>query len=104
MSKCRLYKPGFLIEEGIDSPEWDAEQHINTGKFDPLAQYAAWIKFDKNDSLRVKQIELIKAMLDFIQVEFISRVKFIYHPIGTCGTGFIDEESFYGTFGWKYTP
>lgn len=99
---------GFLLEEGIKPPEFGptpfSDFVCKSGKFDHEKRYGGWIKIKENETYRSKQLGLINAMLDYIPPEFLLRVKFIYHPIGTCGTGVIDEESFHGSFAWRYIP
>lgn len=99
---------GFLIEEGIMPPEFGptpfSDFTCKSGNFDPEKQYAGWIGVKEGESYRAKQLSLIEAMLDFIPFEYLHRVKFICHPIGTSGTGFLDDESITGSFGWKYIP
>jgi len=99
---------GFLLEEGITPPEFEPtpfnDFESKSGKFDPEKVYCGWIGFKENESYRAKQITLILAMLDYIPFEYLYRVKFICHPLGTSGTGFLDEECIKGSFGWKYIP
>ncbi len=99
---------GFLIKEGIDLPEFKpapfSEFRRRSGKFDPEKTYAGWIGFKDGESYRTKQIGLINAMLDYIPFEYLSSVRFICKPLGTSGTGFIDEEALWGSFAWKYSP
>jgi len=100
---------GFLIEEGVAPPEFEPtpfnDFERQSGKFNPERVYGGWIGFRENESYRAKQLSLIEAMLDYIPFDYLRNVKFICHPLGSSGKGFLDEpDSYRGTFSWKYEP
>ena len=70
--------------------------------FDERCGYAEFIELTGDKIVDQYAVtDLLATMCGYIPIDHLSGVIFIFHPLGTAGTGFL-EDGEKSTFAWKY--